>query len=73
MLENRNLGVALIIIGVLANNYVYLHDFILGKYEELEGAIVLGWVAGVLIVATLVVTACGLMILLRSQVTTSTE
>ena len=71
--ENRNLGVALIIIGVLANNYVYLHDLILGKYEELEGAIVLGWVAAALIVATLVVTACGLMILLRSQVTTSTE
>ncbi len=73
MLENRNLGVALIIIGVFANNYVYLHDLLFEKYEEYEGAIVLGWVAGVLIVATLVVTACGLMILLRSQVTTSTE
>ena len=73
MLENRNLGVALIIIGVLANNYVYLHDLIFGKYEEYEDAIVLGPLAGVLIVAALAVTALGLIILLRSQAASSTE
>jgi hypothetical protein len=73
MFENRRLGAALIIIGVLANNYVYLHDLIFGKYEELEGAIVLGWLAALLIIATLVVTAAGLMIVMRSQAPTATE
>ena len=73
MLANKNLGVALIIIGVLANNYVYLHDLIFGKYEEYQGAIVLGPLAGGLIVATLAVTAGGLMIVMRSQATSSTE
>ena len=57
MLENKRLGAALIIIGVLANNYVYLHDLIFGKYEEFENAIVLGWLAALLIIATLAVTA----------------
>ncbi len=67
MLENRNLGAALVVIGVLANNYAYLHDLIFGKYEELEGAIVLGWLATIGIVVTLVVTALGLYILMRSH------
>ena len=56
----------MIVIGVLANNYVYLHDLIFGKYQEFEGAFVLGWVAALLIIATLAVTALGLGILLRS-------
>ncbi len=73
MLENKRLGAALIIIGVLANNYVYLHDLIFGKYEELECAIVLGWLAAVIIIATLAVTAVGLAIMLRSQAATPTE
>ena len=30
MPERKTLGVALIIMGVLANNYVYLHDIIFG-------------------------------------------
>ena len=73
MFENKRLGAALIIIGVLANNYVYLHDLIFGKYEEFEGAIVLGSLAAVLIIATLVVTALGLMIVMRSHAPTATE
>ncbi len=82
MLENKRLGAALIIIGVLANNYVYLHDLILGKYKQYEGAIilgqyenaiVLGWLAALLIIATLVVTAVGLMIVMRSQSPTANE
>ena len=52
------------------NNYVYLHDLFVGTDD---GAIRLGWVASIGIVATLVVTACGLIILLRSQATTATE
>ena len=82
MFENKRLGAALIIIGVLANNYVYLHDLIFGKYKQYEGAIilgqyenaiVLGWLAALLIIATLVVTAVGLMIVMRSQAPTTTE
>ena len=64
MLENRSLGAALIIIGVLANNYVYLHDFVVGTFN---GAIVLGWLAAIGIVVTLAAIALGLFILLRSH------
>ncbi len=73
MFENKRLGAALIIIGVLANNYVYLHDLFFGTYQEPAGAIVLGWAAAILIIATLVVTALGLAIVLRSQAATPTE
>ena len=74
MFQNRTLGAALIVIGVLANNYVYLHDLIFGTYEqELKGAIVLGWIAAVLIIASLVVTAVGLMIVTRSHTPTATQ
>ncbi len=64
MLENKRLGAAMIIIGVLANNYVYLHDLALGTHQ---GAIVLGWVSTIGIVVTLLVIAFGLVILLRSR------
>lgn len=66
MLANRRLGTALIIIGVLANNYVYLHDVVLGTHQ---GAIELGWLGAVGIVVTLVVIALGLIMLLRSRAT----
>ncbi len=66
MFQNRKLGAALIIIGVLANNYVYLHDLIFGTYEYYEaGAIV--------IIASLAVTAVGLMIVMQSQAPTAPE
>ena len=73
MFQNRKLGAALIVLGVLANNYLYLHDIIFGKYEEYDGAIVLGWLAAVLIVATLVVTAIDLKIVMRSLAHIATE
>jgi hypothetical protein len=73
MFQNQKLGAALIILGVLANNYVYLHDLIFGTYEEFEGAIVLGRVAAILIIACLAVTAVGLMIVMRSHAPTVTE
>lgn len=67
MFQNRKLGAALIVAGVLANNYVYLHDLVIGTYDqEFEGAIVLGRVAALLILATLAVTAAGLLIVLRA-------
>ncbi len=64
MLENRRLGTALIILGVLANNYVYLHDQVVGTFG---GWIKLGWLANIGIVVTLAAIALGLFILLRSQ------
>ena len=73
MFQNRQLGAALIIIGVLANNYIYLHDLVFGKYEEFQYAIVLGWLAAVLIITTLTVIALGLIILLRSSVTAASQ
>ncbi len=70
MLEDKRLGLALIIIGVLANNYVYLHDFILDRYE---GAILLGPNGWTGIVVTLIVIAGGVVILLRSQASDAAE
>ncbi len=64
MLKNKRLGLALIVVGVLANNYVYLHDLVLGRHE---GAILLGWIAGTGIVVTLGMIVAGAVILLRSQ------
>ncbi len=68
MLEDKRLGLALIIIGVLANNYVYLHDLVVGMDE-----ILLGSNAVIGIIVTLVVIAAGMVILLRSQASDAGE
>ncbi len=68
MLEDKRLGLALIIIGVLANNYVYLHDLVVGM-----DAIVLGPRGVIGIIVTLVVIATGMVILLRSQASDAGE
>ena len=70
MLEDKRLGLALIIVGVLANNYVYLHDLILDKNE---GVILLGPRGWIGIVVTLIVIAAGVAILLRSQASGAAE
>ncbi len=70
MLKDKRFGLALIIVGVLANNYVYLHDLILDKHE---GAILLGPRGWIGIVATLIVLAGGVVILLRSQASGGAE
>lgn len=70
MLGNWRLGAALVVIGVLANNYVYLHDLFFG---EGQGEIILGPKSGTAIVVTLVVIAFGLVILLRSRRSGATE
>ncbi len=70
MLKDKRLGLALIILGVLANNYVYLHDLILDKHE---GAILLGWISGVGVIVTYVVIAIGVVILLRAQANDASE
>ena len=61
--KSRTWGLVVVIIGVLANNYVYLHDLILDRNE---GMILLGWKAGIGIIVTLAVIFIGLVLLLRS-------
>ncbi len=68
MLEDKRLGLALIIIGVLANNYVYLHDLVVGM-----DAIVLGPRGVIGVIVTLAVIAIGMVILLRSQASDAGE
>ncbi len=70
MLKDKRLGLVLIIVGVLANNYVYLHDLVLDKHE---GAILLGWISGVGVIVTYVVIAIGVVILLRAQANDASE
>lgn len=71
VLKNEILGLTLTIIGVLANNYVYLHDIVLNKHGD--GIIMLGWKSGVGIAVTLVVVAIGLVILMRSRAREAAE
>ncbi|MCH7777011.1 MAG: hypothetical protein IH878_10795 [Gemmatimonadetes bacterium] len=68
MLKDKRLGLALIIVGVLANNYVYLHDLVVGM-----DAILLGPRGVIGIIVTLVVIAIGIVILLRSQASGAAE
>ncbi len=70
MLKDKRLELALIIVGVLANNYVYLHYLILDKQE---GAILLGLRGWIGIVVTLIVIAGGVVVLLRSQASGAAE
>ena len=64
MLSDKRLGLALIVSGVLANNYVYLHDIVADKFD---GEIHLGPVGWIGIVVTVIAIASGVVILLRSQ------
>ncbi len=70
MLKDKRFGLKLIIVGVLLNNYVYLHDLILDKHE---GAILLGPGAWIGIVLTLIAIADGVVIVLRSQASSVAE
>ncbi len=70
MLKDKRFGLKLIIVGVLLNNYVYLHDLILDKHE---GAILLGPGEWIVIVLTLIVIADGVVIVLRSQASSVAE
>ena len=64
MERKKMLGWGLVVIGVLANNYVYLHDLVTNKHD---GAIILGSKAAILIILTLVVVAVGLVVAWRAE------
>ncbi len=70
MLKDKRFGLKLIILGVLANNYVYLHDLIVDNHE---GAILLGPGEWIWIVLTLFVIADGVAIVRRSQASSVAE
>lgn len=63
MTKQRSLGVILIILGVLINNYAYLTD-IVGNTNE--GLIYLGWHGMVAVVLGLASISTGVLILLRA-------
>ncbi len=64
MEQKKRLGYAIVGVGVLANNYVYVHDLVTDKHD---GVIILGWQSGVAIVVTLVVVAVGLFVVWRAE------
>ena len=71
MFKDKRLGLALIFIGVLANNFVYLVDLF---DEALQpGMIYLGSRAIAGVVVSVVVIAIGVIILWRSQTRGATE
>ncbi len=73
MFEDKRLGLALIIFGVLANNYVYLNDLILAKYVDQVNWIFFGWLAVIGAVVAVVVIAIGVIIIWSSQARDGTE
>ncbi len=56
-------GVALIVVGVVANNYIYFHDLVLDKHQ---GAILLGWPSYIGIIVSLAVIAVGAVMVVRA-------
>ena len=64
MERKKMFGLVFVVIGVLANNYVYLHDIVTDGHN---GAIFLGWKAATAIILTLVVIAIGLILAWRAE------
>ncbi len=59
----RKRAIALVLVGVAFNNYVYLHDIIMNKHE---GFILVGPIGVTGIIVALTVVAAGLMMLVRA-------
>ena len=72
MFGNRQSGIALIILGVLGNNYIFVHDLLFEKAGQ-EGFIVVGWLSAILILASWAVIAVGLKIVVSSQPSAARE
>ena len=70
MEQKKMWGCALVVVGVLANNYVYVHDLVLDKHD---GLILLGWQSVVAIVVTLIVVAVGLIMAWRAEAEDESE
>ena len=64
MSKNRSLGVVLIILGILVNNYAYMTDLVGNSHE---GLIYLGWRGIVAAILGLLAVALGVISLLRAS------
>ena len=62
MIKHQALAVGLIVVGVLANNYIYLHDILWAKHF---GAIFLGRASMIAVGASLIPIVAGLFLILR--------
>ena len=62
MLKNQALALCLVVAGLVANNYVYLHDLVTGKYAD--GSIQLGTASFIAIGVSLALIFAGLVLLL---------
>lgn len=62
MLKNQALALCLVAVGLVANNYVYLHDLVTGKYAD--GSIHLGTASFIAIGVSLALVVAGLVLLL---------
>ena len=62
MLKNQALALCLVVVGVLGNNYVYLHDLVMGRFPD--GAIHLGTASFIAIGISLAITITGIILLL---------
>lgn len=65
MLRNQALALCLVIGGLVANNYVYLHDLVMGRFPD--GAIYLGTASFIAIGASLALIVAGLVLLLAGS------
>ena len=63
MNERTLRGVALIVVGVMANNYIFFHDLVFDKHQ---GAILLGWWSFTGIIICLAVIAVGAVMVVRA-------
>ena len=62
MLRNQALALCLVVGGLVSNNYVYLHDLVMGRFPD--GAIHLGAASFIAIGISLAITIAGLVLLL---------
>ncbi len=65
MRKTTNLGITLLVVGVLANNYIYLHDLLWGTYYG--GLIELGPKSWVAIVVSLIVIGAGIWCIMSPE------
>ena len=64
MSKNRSLGVVLIILGILVNNYAYMTDIVGNTHD---GLIYMGWRGILAAVLGLLAVALGVVALLRAS------
>lgn len=63
MIRNQVFGLVLVAAGILANNYVYLHDLV---WDRHNGAIYLGSASLMAIAVAIIVTIAGILLVARA-------